>query len=235
MFPLTYAYNVEVHSTKKLFSFILSTTRLPHGSIAIARPMPPDVSEIDPRHAYRLRLIHRAFLLRKIAITNSKIQARYKMDYNKDVRFEPLFAAGDFAFVERPPLTASAADRLAFERYSKLLPRRTEPFRAISVRPEYVRIDQNGIRNTVSINRQTRVAKEGRSNVDAMSVSRPSTDRNPVNNTTNEEEKKNSYTVEKIAGHQNRPMYTYYTVRWNGYGSQDDTTEPAEHISRHFR
>lgn len=31
-----------------------------------------------------------------------KVHARYKNDYNKQARFEPRFAKGDYLFVERP-------------------------------------------------------------------------------------------------------------------------------------
>lgn len=44
-FPLMYAYNVQVHRTTKLPPSNLEITQLPPGHAAIARPMPPDVSE----------------------------------------------------------------------------------------------------------------------------------------------------------------------------------------------
>lgn len=54
--------------------------------------------------------------------TNTKkAQASYKKNYDKQVRFKPRFAAGDYIFVERTPLMASAADCGAYKRYSRLL------------------------------------------------------------------------------------------------------------------
>lgn len=69
-----------------------------------------------PPLAYRLRKIHRAFLLEKMVdMISRKSQARYKNDYGKHVRFELCFAAGHYDFVEHPRLMESAADCMPFE------------------------------------------------------------------------------------------------------------------------
>lgn len=64
-------------------------------------------------------------------MNTKKPQARYKKDYEKHVRFKPCFAASDYAFVKRPKLMASAANRIACEGLIKLLMRHTGPYRAI--------------------------------------------------------------------------------------------------------
>lgn len=45
-----------------------------------------------------------------------------KMTMISTSQFEPRFAAGDDIFVERYPLMASAADRLAYEKYFSSYP-----------------------------------------------------------------------------------------------------------------
>lgn len=96
--------------------------------------MRPDVSENDSPLAYRLRLIHRAALIRKTANTNSKkAQTLHKKNYDKHVRFGSRFAAGDYVLIERPPLLASAARHMAYKGDLRLLPSRTELYQVICV------------------------------------------------------------------------------------------------------
>lgn len=130
MRPLTYACGVQVHRATKLPLFSLATTRIPRGSTVVARSRPPDVSGVNSLLANRLRLIHRAALLRKNSDTVSiNGRSEYKKDYDRHVRFYLRFAAGEYVFVERPPLMASSSDRLAFEAHSKLFlpPHKTIP------------------------------------------------------------------------------------------------------------
>lgn len=96
--------------------------------------MPSDVSEIDLSLAYRLPLIYRAALIRKIADSNcKKAQALYEKDYEDHVGFEPRFAAHATFLSNVAPLMASAEDHMTFERYYELLPCHTGPNWAISV------------------------------------------------------------------------------------------------------
>lgn len=100
--------------------------------------------------AYRLRLIDRTALLRKMVnISSKKAQTRYKEKNDEDVRLEPRFVARDYVFVERPSLLASAAYRMSYGGYSKFLSHRTGPYRVISIRLMCAKIAQDGIRNTI--------------------------------------------------------------------------------------
>lgn len=70
---------------------------------AIARRIPPDISEIDSSLACTLRLIHRAGLLRKTVDTNTeKAWAMYKKDYDEHDLLKRRFALGDYVYVEHP-------------------------------------------------------------------------------------------------------------------------------------
>lgn len=135
--------------------------------------MLPEFGEIDSRLAYRLRLVHRAVLLRSMADRNYRqAQAGYKKDHDRCVRFDPRFAEGAYVLVERPILMASAVDCMFFVGFSKLLTCHKRPYRVISFRSEFVKIDQDGIQNTISINRLARVARELRANMEVSSESR---------------------------------------------------------------
>lgn len=97
--------------------------------------------------------------------------------------------------VQQPSLMASAADRMDFQGYSKLLPRHTRRYTSIGVGLRYSKIERDGIRNNISINLLTRMAKGGRQNVNATSDSR----KNVVFSVAKEvstEEAKNSYGIE---------------------------------------
>lgn len=107
---------------------------------------------------------------------------------------------------------ASATDCMAFERYSRLLLRRTGPYQLLSFGPEYAKINQDRIRDSVSINRLTRVAKEERPNVYVTSYSRTNTDSSPVKEPSIKN-KKNACATKNIVGHEERPTRTYYTAR----------------------
>lgn len=107
--------------------------------------------------------MHGVDVLRKNSDKNcKKAQEQYKKNYDNNVRSEQCFLAGDYLFVERSHPTASAADKMAHERYWKLLYRLTRSYQAISFGPENAKIDQDGIRNIVSISRLTRTVKEER-------------------------------------------------------------------------
>lgn len=113
LFPLKYVYNVQVHRTTKMLPISLSISRLPPKPILTARPMPPEVDDIDSPIAYRLCLMHRAVFLKKMTdVDSKKAQARYEKGHDRHVCIESRFAAGGYLFGERSLLLASAADRM---------------------------------------------------------------------------------------------------------------------------
>lgn len=104
-------------------------------------------------------------------------------------------------FVESSSIIASAANRMAYEGYSKLLPRQTGPYRAISVGSKYAKIERDGIRITVLINRLIRAAKEARLKMEISFDPRPSTDTDQVEEALTENGK-TFYAVQKNVGHE---------------------------------
>lgn len=65
--------------------------------------------------------------------STKKDQTKYKVDYDKHVLFEPHVAAGDSVFVEWPVITASDADHIVRDGYTRLLPCCIARFRPINV------------------------------------------------------------------------------------------------------
>lgn len=95
---------------------------------------------------------------------------------------------------------ASAVNCKAYEGYSKLQTRCTGPYQVISVEPRYAKTDQDVIKTNVSIDELTRVAKEGRSNMEVTSYSGTDTDTDTVHKASIEKEK-NFYAADKIVVH----------------------------------
>lgn len=73
---------------------------------------------------------------------------------------------------------ASAADRMALDGYSRLLPRHEGQHRDISVAVKQTRLNQKYIRITLRINIVARVAKDETLNVDGTSDLRKNADTN---------------------------------------------------------
>lgn len=143
--------------------------------------MPTEPNVIDSPRDYRLHLMHRKALHWKTAKMSSKTaQAQDEKDHKKHIQLESHLTAGDYIFVERPRLVTIAANFMAFKRYFKLLPRHAGPYRVISVGAEYAEIDQHDTRNTVSINKISRVASEEMRNMEVRSDSRTNTDTSPA-------------------------------------------------------
>lgn len=192
--------------------------------------MPPDLSGILSPLTYILHLFHAAALIRKAVDTEpKKSEARYRKEYDKHARLEQRFAPGDYEFVESLTLLESDMSSMAYKRYSKLLPCRTEPHRVLSVGPEYDKINQDGTRNTVSTNRLICLSKERNVNLDTKSRPRANADLDSAREASTEVEKK-SYAAEKVVGYENRHTGTNYIARWFEYRAQEDTVGPAKHI-----
>lgn len=123
-------------------------------------------------------------------------------------------------------LLAYAADKMAYQDYSKLLSRRVGPYLVIRVMIKYARIGQDVIGNTISINPLPRNAKEARSNLGTTSNSRANTNTNFAKEVSTEQENI-SYAVEEIIGRKGQPTGKYYAVQWYGYRLRDDTVKPT--------
>lgn len=65
------------------------------------------------------------------------------------------FTAGQYISLDRPPMTTSTADRMMTESYSKLMPPKTRRFKIIEVSPTPIRIEEDGVWATVSIDQAT--------------------------------------------------------------------------------
>lgn len=164
------------------------------------------------------------------------IKKRYKQDYEKKVQFEPTFAPGDYVFVERPPLTTTPAERLASKNYCKLRPRRLWLYRIISGRPDFLKIDQDGIRNTVRINlvRRTTV-RHGAATTAQVRQEEDVHAKNDVSPNCKDKKKVKEYVVDRIIRHGDTPDGRQYFIRWYRYEQKDDTHEPTNTILQHFR
>lgn len=94
--------------------------------------------------------------------------------------------------------------------------RHTGPYWKISIGHNYTEIDQNLVRNTVSINGWTSVTKEEKPDMDPTSDESTDTDTNLASEASNEDQKTNS--LKKFVGHEKTSTRTHYVARWYGCG-----------------
>lgn len=88
-------------------------------------------------------------------------QKDYRPDRDEKASLKPTDALDDFIYIERPPLTTSAAERLATKGYLELIPERHGLYGVLSFRPEFMKIILEGVENSVTTNRATRNTQEG--------------------------------------------------------------------------
>lgn len=77
-------------------------------------------------------------------------------DYNRKIGNELLlFTARQYLYGDWPPMTVSASEHLATESHNKLMPPTTRPFNVIGVSLATAAIYEEGIPNTVYMERAT--------------------------------------------------------------------------------
>lgn len=159
---LTYVYNTHVHRSTNTTPFSLVLSRHPPGRTLLPAKQAYHtyVSRQTSVQATRRALealIHT--LPAKADAHMCSSQQRYKRDYDKLVRVTSKFTPGDMVFVDRSPLSATvttSASAMANATYNKLLIRALGPFHVNSVQPHTLTIEEDGIPNTISIDRATR-------------------------------------------------------------------------------
>lgn len=75
--------------------------------------------------------------------------------------FTPNFEEGDEDYLDRYSLFHSASEKSAAKGYSKMQPRKQRPHRVTGVQENTVQILQDGLEDTISINRTT-LARDSR-------------------------------------------------------------------------
>lgn len=88
-------------------------------------------------------------------------QQRYEAHFNHKIRHLPRFRLNYSVNIHRSALTMTAADKLATEAYSRLLPRTAGPFLIPAVEEHTLTIEEDGTPNTISIDRATRTTSPG--------------------------------------------------------------------------
>ena len=238
---LTFAYNTQVHLSTETTPFDLVLTRPPSGPI-----LPGTAGRGTHREDPRTPVQYKRATLRKLrgALDRARTkltasQKRYKDDFDKKVRFRPVFGAGEFVYVDRPPRPLTNVERRTRaqgttgtdELSVKLLPKTEGPFRLRSATDTTVLIGQDGVENHVSIDRVTKMPRG------------PGDTVTPATRTESDAEVTTpsaEYVVDRIIGHRTARGGVEYKVRWYGYTAGEDTYEPADglpqpFIDRHWR
>lgn len=93
--------------------------------------------------------------------STKQAQQRYKAHFNHSVRRQLQLQVNDFFYIDRPPFTMRAADRLRTETYSNLLSRTSGLFQITAMGQHTSTLDEDRVPNTVFIERATREPNPG--------------------------------------------------------------------------
>lgn len=148
--------------------------------------------------------------------------------------FEHVLLTGDFVSVKKLYLSLSIAEWLAAEGYSKLLPKISGPYRALSVDPEYVKVLQKGVDNIISINRIDRAPNSTDDDSDKSDTKQTMADNNFPDELTTKNRKSKEHTVDTIVDYKKHNYGIRYLTRCYGYNACRDTYELAAQIPNHI-
>lgn len=87
-------------------------------------------------------------------------QARYERYFEKSIRVSPRLLPGQYVFLDRPPEQRTPAACFENELRSKLVSKTVQRFWIVSTTPDTVTVGEDGIHNSVSLNRVTRAPAE---------------------------------------------------------------------------
>ena len=242
--PLTYAYNMQVHRTTGTTPFDLILSRHPPNIISgdVSTAVPDDLPDEDLSTAKLKKRILRDLQkgLEQAKTRMTKAQKRYKDDFDKNVHKTVTVQPGDYVFVDRPKRPLKGTDSSRDATYNpglKLLPKSTGPFLVTKANADTVTIEEDGLQNTVSIDR---VWKDESSTANPVRESEREVSADPEGPHGDElieedpEMGPDHYAVDKIVGHEEGPTGMLYKIRWYGYSPRDDTMEPEENIPTNF-
>lgn len=156
--PLTYAYSNQVYQSKVVtpFSHVL-TRHLP----GVATSDFPSVVLSDLSCNVSLRIL-RSHLLARLAFLREKVEKRlaavrkrYKNDSDRRLLETPVFKTNSLEFVDGPLLLVSTNSSKTNDKptYKKSTTRDDGPYRIITFQQYTLIIDENGVPNTITIDR----------------------------------------------------------------------------------
>lgn len=149
-------------------------------------------------------------------------------------------------FVDKPPLTgkANTADEMKKASYNKLQPPKAGPFQIIKLQPLTVVLDEEGVLNTVSVQRIT--AALGLRGYRPKTAQTPGSPKYETHTMQQLETEKSSvsvsktptsvseYAIDRIVRREDYGRNRKNIVTLDGYGPKDSTLEPAKNIPKHF-
>lgn len=155
MQPLTYAYNVKEHWSMNFTPLSPVLSHHPPGPTTFNSPTasPADARATTTLHAFQPLLLHRVAKMRQYAEKRIRSWQRlYKYCHDLKVFNVPLLVTvGQYIYLDCPPITTSATERLATGSYKKVMSPKTWPFKVIEVSPTTISTKEDGVRNTVSV------------------------------------------------------------------------------------
>ena len=235
--PLVYAYNMQVHRSTNTTPFDLVLSRHPPNILVKDYPsanpttIPDDQLTTVQVKRNILRRLRKSLQQANRRLTQA--QKRYKDDFDKKVKFALDVQPGQWVFVDRPPRTLLPEEKQN-DVTRKLLPRSTGPYEVTKTTGDTVTIKQDGLLNTVSIDRVALAPAPATRETTRTVTADPEGPFAEQQVEEDEEPIAVEFAIDQVVGHEFTPDGMKYKVRWYGWTAKDDTMEPEAHIPYNF-
>ncbi|CAN8068757.1 unnamed protein product [Agarophyton chilense] len=161
--PLTYSYKHQVHRSTQATPFDLVLLRHPPGIVVQGdHTTSTAAGALTPAQVKRNTLVMLRRALKHAESRLTAAQKRYKADYDRRVTNVVSVSSGQYVYIDNPPSgrrprPGDEADDEAIDSdiNSKLLPKSVGPHKVLNASDPTVTVDQDGIPNTISIDRIT--------------------------------------------------------------------------------
>lgn len=155
--PLMYSFNTQVHRSTNCIPFPLVLSCEPPRATTPVGPaaLPNDVTQPQTTPSFLPHILRRLSTVRTHADKSlTAAQRRYKYYFYYAVRPPIVIAAGqELVEFRATKATHSTAERMVKAPRTKLLPRWTGPFRFLAANEDTIKILEDSMDNTISIDR----------------------------------------------------------------------------------
>lgn len=153
---LTNAHSTQFHPSTGTTPFTLVLSRQPPGPTTLypASDSPDNMTGELESVSFRNRFFYQLDILRKETdAKHKKAQAHYKRNFDRTIWRMPQLQLREHVFFDIPLVQMTESARMAGAHLTKSLQKTVVQFKVISVAPDTVTLDDNGILNTISVDR----------------------------------------------------------------------------------
>lgn len=154
---LTYAYNKQVRRPTATTAFSLAMSRKPPGSLMLlgTRLISGKYGNLPPQHVKMKIVDCLHHLIPKAGKKSTEARRKYKLNFNRRVRYTRQLTADDIVYVVNPLVSKPCQNMTSTveDPSFKLRLTKSEPYRVVQATPHTVTINIYGLHNIVAIDR----------------------------------------------------------------------------------